>query len=366
MTLSNYILNGPSTVILDDDRDPYVSWQNHLARAGRGGVDLVADIGTPVLAPTAGTVDRLPNNGTAGNSMRFAHDANPGWSDVFSHLDSYVGDDFQHFNQGDVIAYTGDSGGVVQHLHRHLLDPAGNRQNPWSFFTAPADLDRVRTNATYLNGLGLGLTTTASVDGVPGGKYWTLVQTWGKQNRPDLYGDGYLIDGDPGTATYAVEGALTPIAAAALASVAVLPPVVVPVVVSQPPVETLPTPTDPPVAVPVSDPAPEVVPNVVPAPKPEPKVTTMSTPKKTPAEIAAAIDAVTSNPEVIAVSKALAAKIPPKIRAIIYSIGSWAGAAAAIISVIAAQLNGNAALYAVATAAVLLSVSNAIAKANIA
>jgi hypothetical protein len=121
----------------------------------------------------------------------------------------------------------------------------------------------------------------------------------------------------------------------------------------------------PPVAVAVSDPAPEVVPNVVPVPEPEPKVATMSTPKKTPAEIVAAIDAISSNPEMIAVSKKLAAKIPAHVRKIIYSIGEWMGAAATIVSVIAAQLNGNAALYGVATAALLLSVSNAIAKANV-
>jgi hypothetical protein len=117
--------------------------------------------------------------------------------------------------------------------------------------------------------------------------------------------------------------------------------------------------------VPVPEIVAPVVPNVVPVPEPEPKVTSMSTPKKTPAEIVAAIDAISSNPEMIAVSKKLAAKIPAHVRKIIYSIGEWMGAAATIVSVIAAQLNGNAALYGVATAALLLSVSNAIAKANI-
>lgn len=143
MPLKNYILNGPSVVILDDDRDPHVSWRNHLARTQglRGGVDLVAKVGTPIYAPTDGVMDWRKNDGSAGNSCRFVHDDNKGWKDVFSHLSWYVGKDMQHFNQGELIAYSGNSGGVTQHLHRHLLDPNDVRQNPWDHFTptsAPA------------------------------------------------------------------------------------------------------------------------------------------------------------------------------------------------------------------------------------
>lgn len=137
MALNNYILNGPSTVILYDKRDPFVSWQNHLNRTGghNGGVDVVAPIGTPVLAPTPGKWFHLPRNGTAGNSGVFKHDLNHNWSDVFSHLSRYVGYSGQHFNQGDVIGYSGNTGGVAPHVHRHLLDPRGVRRNPWSYFS---------------------------------------------------------------------------------------------------------------------------------------------------------------------------------------------------------------------------------------
>jgi murein DD-endopeptidase MepM/ murein hydrolase activator NlpD len=137
MALNNYILNGPSTVILYDRRDPFVSWQRHLDTTGgrRGGVDLVAPIGTPVRAATPGKWFHLPNNGTAGNSGVFRHDLNHGWHDVFSHLSRYVGADGQHFDQGDIIGYTGNTGGVDKHLHRHLLDPRGVRQNPWRYFS---------------------------------------------------------------------------------------------------------------------------------------------------------------------------------------------------------------------------------------
>lgn len=140
MTLENYILNGPSVVIEDDAQDPWVSWQHHLDRTGglRGGVDLVAAVGTPVLAPAAGILAHVPNDGSAGNSCRFYHDANAGWKDVFSHLDSYVGKSGQWFPQGALIAYSGDTGGVTEHLHRHLLDPGNVRRNPWDYFSSSA------------------------------------------------------------------------------------------------------------------------------------------------------------------------------------------------------------------------------------
>jgi murein DD-endopeptidase MepM/ murein hydrolase activator NlpD len=135
MPLNNYVLRSPATVILADNRDPYTSWQNHLARAGRGGVDIVAPIGTPVYARTSGVMLHVPNDGSAGNSCRFQHDANPGWRDVFSHLSRYVGASGQHFNAGDIVAYTGISGGVEPHLHWHLVDPSGARRNPWDYFS---------------------------------------------------------------------------------------------------------------------------------------------------------------------------------------------------------------------------------------
>ena len=137
MALENYILNGPSTVIYVDGRNAATSWQNHLDRTDglRGGVDLVAVVGTPVYAPTPGRWWWLKNNGGAGNSGEFHHDLNRGWRDVFSHLSRYVGVTGQHFEQGDLIGYTGATGGVVQHLHRHLLDPQNRRQNPWLYFS---------------------------------------------------------------------------------------------------------------------------------------------------------------------------------------------------------------------------------------
>jgi hypothetical protein len=143
MPLNSYFNHSPSKVIDDDRRDPHVSWEHHLVRTKndpggpRGGVDIVAEIGTPVLAPTDGVMHHVPDDGGAGNSCRFRHDANPGWADVFSHLSRYAGFDGQHFREGEVVAFTGDTGGVPKHLHRHLLDPDGVRRNPWDQFSVP-------------------------------------------------------------------------------------------------------------------------------------------------------------------------------------------------------------------------------------
>lgn len=164
--LNGYALNGPSIVIEDDARDPWVSWRHHIERAGkdRGGVDLVAPVGTPVYAPAAGRVLHLPNNGTAGNSLQLAHDLNPGWRDVMSHLSSYMVPNGSHVAQGALIALSGRSGGVAPHLHRHLLDPNGTRRNPWDYFTPGSLVGRPGGLPRKDNEMGLVLDTTNNRD----------------------------------------------------------------------------------------------------------------------------------------------------------------------------------------------------------
>ena len=207
MPLNSYILNGPSTVIEEDLRDPWVSWQNHLNRTNqeRGGVDLVAQSPQPVYAPTPGRMHHWPNDGGAGNSCRFEHDLNPGWRDVFSHLSSYVGYDGQHFNQGEIIAYTGDTGDVDPHLHRHLLNPAGARQNPWDYFSGGSGNPGTPGGITISIEDGKTIQRVAKKggyngveDGVPGTNTWLGVQTL-------LTNKGFYsgpIDGAPGTNTW--------------------------------------------------------------------------------------------------------------------------------------------------------------------
>lgn len=140
MALAGFSVHSPSTVILDDGRDPDVSWANHERRypgqSNRGGVDVVAPVGTPVHAWADGTVRNLANQGSAGNvaHLDLAHD--PGWSMEAKHLSRFAVPNGQWVAAGTVIGYSGTSGGVAPHVHYNLLDPRGIRRNPWHYIDA--------------------------------------------------------------------------------------------------------------------------------------------------------------------------------------------------------------------------------------
>lgn len=119
-------------VILADDRDPDVSWQNHLDRGSAGGVDCVAPMRTPVYAPVAGRLDSAWL-GTGGLTARIWQD--DGWRDEVMHMDEVL--PHRDVELGQLIGYSGDSGGDYDpHVHWHRVDPNGNRQNPWHYFTS--------------------------------------------------------------------------------------------------------------------------------------------------------------------------------------------------------------------------------------
>jgi hypothetical protein len=84
------------------------------------GVDLSAKTGTPVLAPESGTITRIaPNNGNAGNMMVMSGTQGRVWT--FMHLDSFNASNGDAISQGQVIAYSGATGGVTgPHLHLEL------------------------------------------------------------------------------------------------------------------------------------------------------------------------------------------------------------------------------------------------------
>jgi hypothetical protein len=122
-------------VILADQRDPYVSWANHLARGSAGGVDCVARIGTPIYAPDDCYLANTPNNGTGGNTITLSFAG--GWRDQMMHLSAFVLPGAKR--RGEVVGYSGDSGSPgAPHVHWHRVDPQGRRQNPWNYFTTSA------------------------------------------------------------------------------------------------------------------------------------------------------------------------------------------------------------------------------------
>ena len=137
MALQGFQVQSPSTVILDDRRDPDVSWANHEARypgqTNRGGVDVVAPVGTPIYAWADGTVIHQPNNGSAGNVVRLALAHDPGWFLDAKHLSRYAVPHGTWVQRGTLIGYSGTSGGVAPHVHYNLVDPRGIRRNPWHY-----------------------------------------------------------------------------------------------------------------------------------------------------------------------------------------------------------------------------------------
>jgi murein DD-endopeptidase len=126
-------------VISDDNRDPGVSFQHHLDRGSAGGVDHVADYGTPVYADSAGRVENLAWYGTGGNTVRLHMAGGDGWYDEYMHLSSFAVKDGATVRQGQLIGHSGASGNgnlheYAPHLHHHRYTPGGKRVNPWDYF----------------------------------------------------------------------------------------------------------------------------------------------------------------------------------------------------------------------------------------
>lgn len=213
MTYNN--VNG-FLVILDDNRDPYVSWRHHRQRGSLGGVDMVAAYGTPVKSPTDGVVTLHGNTGSGGRYVTIR--AADGHSDELMHLSAFKVSNGQHVKRGQVIGLSGASGFgsnhyYQPHCHWHRIQPNGVRVNPWDYFTAAAPavnhkkppgivytVNTGKPNDTFwkrlqwyahLNGY------DGPLDGVMGPLSWKGVQT-GLRN----YGYTGPIDGKPGKNTY--------------------------------------------------------------------------------------------------------------------------------------------------------------------
>ncbi|GEM_PF-322589 len=96
------------------------------------GMDFGARVGTPVLAPAAGTViaatDDYPGGPQYGRVVVLDH--GDGWQTLYAHLDSYQVQVGQQVTVGDPIARVGRSGKVTgPHLHLEVLHH-GQRLDP--------------------------------------------------------------------------------------------------------------------------------------------------------------------------------------------------------------------------------------------
>lgn len=128
-------------IIEADNRDPKTSFRNHRKRKSYGGVDCVAPIGTPILAPDDCVIHNIPNNGTGGNTIQLSFQS--GWVDQMMHLSRFVSPGQKR--KREVIGYSGDSAAPYNpHVHWHRLgvgytDEFGwtNRYNPFDYFVTP-------------------------------------------------------------------------------------------------------------------------------------------------------------------------------------------------------------------------------------
>jgi hypothetical protein len=117
------------------------SFDEHLARGSRGGVDYAVGVGTPVIAPTRGVVENASNS-SAGLYVNFRHlDDNgnlTGFYDQFMHLSRHVAPGW--YSPGDTIGISGNTGSSTgPHIHWDLVNPAGKVVRQWEYFTKAPD-----------------------------------------------------------------------------------------------------------------------------------------------------------------------------------------------------------------------------------
>ena len=83
------------------------------------GIDIFAKKGTPVIAPTSGTVSRVGYS-RLGGKVVWMHDSKRGHSYYFAHLDSQYVHAGQNVKQGDILGVVGNTGNArytPPHLH---------------------------------------------------------------------------------------------------------------------------------------------------------------------------------------------------------------------------------------------------------
>lgn len=97
------------------------------------GVDLAVSVGTPIICPMDGKVERIFSNDIGGSQLIVKHDN--GLRTGYAHLSGcplHIG---AKVKTGDIIAYTGNTGrSTGPHLHFTLTDVKGNKVNPVDYF----------------------------------------------------------------------------------------------------------------------------------------------------------------------------------------------------------------------------------------
>lgn len=196
-------------------------WAAHRARGSLGGTDWSTPVGTPIYAPNPGQVTYEYGKGSGGYFISLALANSPGYVMQFLHCSAFEGGN-RYVAEGELIGYTGGAKGAPgsgsstgPHVHVHLVDPNGVREDvlPWFATTASPTSTSLtidgdfgpRTKRALQSALGV------SVDGDFGPASTRALQSflgitadgsWGRATTRALQGFlGVTADGDFGRQT---------------------------------------------------------------------------------------------------------------------------------------------------------------------
>jgi murein DD-endopeptidase MepM/ murein hydrolase activator NlpD len=123
-------------------------WAAHRRRGSLGGVDFATPVGTPIYAPVAGSVRFHAGNGSGGYIISLSLADSPGYVMEFLHCSGFNGSN-RSVKAGELLGYTGGARGAAgsgsstgPHVHVHLVDPNGVREDvmPWFGNSAPSGI----------------------------------------------------------------------------------------------------------------------------------------------------------------------------------------------------------------------------------
>jgi murein DD-endopeptidase MepM/ murein hydrolase activator NlpD len=133
-------------------------------RKMHSGIDLLLEMGTPVVATGDGVIKRTGRSYTYGRYVDIEHPA-AGYMTRYAHL-SKIGDGMRRgvrVKRGDVVAYSGNSGrSTGPHLHYEVRDLDGRPLNPVQFLVPDMTPDAYQTLVRRTHQFA---TTTGSGDG---------------------------------------------------------------------------------------------------------------------------------------------------------------------------------------------------------
>ncbi|MFC5923865.1 M23 family metallopeptidase [Micromonospora vulcania] len=111
------------------------TWEGHLRRGSRGGIDFGMGVGTALPACGAGTIQNIPYNGDGGHTVTIHHA--DGYRSQYLHLSQFLLGNGASVGAGAIVGLSGGAAGAPgsgsstgPHLHWHMIDPSGTYISP--------------------------------------------------------------------------------------------------------------------------------------------------------------------------------------------------------------------------------------------